>query len=232
MPEMKLQVRLVLKAVVNFSICCLMVGLSACSSNERESVVGIWQQEKEDTLWDTVEFRTDGVFLGHQSFGTVCMKYSWQGDHRLQFVSEGFDTNLFLNYGVNIKGHELCLTNFIIPSKPEVYLYHRLSHAKIGESENDFKDSQIIPLPATAKPDEVVAAFFKKATLPEGKVTQWRILSVSRVVTSRGAPIYVDAETNFGRYGVYLEFDRPQIGVAVLRGWWCRSQKPGVTVPN
>lgn len=212
--------------------CTLLVFTTSCSPEGRDAVVGIWQQQKENGVWNIIEFRRDGTFLEHDSFGTHPMKYTWLKDGQIQIRFDVFDTNNAavaetLSYGVTVAGSSLTFSNLSGWGSKDVTKYHRLKRTEVGKLDiDDFKNAQIVSLPPTASPEDVVAALFEKPESTGQKVTTYKILNVCRVVTGRGSPLLVKVDSNLGQLGIYLEYDRPQIGGGPLRGWCCRVENP------
>jgi hypothetical protein len=196
----------------------------------RDAIIGAWQQ-RENNGWDVIEFRLDGTFLHHDAFGTHSMTYSWAGQGRIQFQYERFGTNggtvsETMVFGVSPKRNALSLTNLNEWGNNEVTRYRRLKRRDLPKLDiDDFKGAQLVALPATCSPEKVITSLFENSGSGSTKVTTHKILQVVSVVTSRGMPLFVDVDTNVGRKGVYLEFDRPQIGGGPLRGWWCRVEE-------
>ena len=168
------------------------------------------------------------------AFGTKSVAYTWQEDNQIVFKFERFGTNDTtivepLSFGVVANRNTLALSNRSEWGKNDVRTYHRISSAEANQLDiDDFKGQQLVPLPATASLEEVVAALFAKSNLLGGKVTAYKILQKQQVFGSRGAPFFVDVDTNLGKRGIYIEYDRPEIGVGSLRGWWCRLDKTGL----
>lgn len=205
--------------------------LSSCSPGRQNDILGVWQQ-KEDSFWDVIEFRADGTFLFHDAFGTHSVKYTRSERNRIRLEFERSGTNgatvaETLVYGVAVTTpRQLELANLNSWGNAELHHYHKLSRAEAARLDLcDFKGSELVALPETAALEQILDVLFKNVNAPNTNVTEFKIEKTLMVITSRGSPWFIVVNTNRGRKGVYLEFDRPQIGVESLRGWWCRIEE-------
>jgi hypothetical protein len=101
----------------------------------------------------------------------------------------------------------------------------------IGKVEAYVKDSTLwtngispkIDLPASAKPEEVLAAFLEKASFDKGKVTSPKIVATRAIVTSSAGDnpytaVYFESEQ--GNYVIVMHHEGGETG------WWTKAFEP------
>jgi hypothetical protein len=106
----------------------------------------------------------------------------------------------------------------------------------IGKVEAFIKDSPVwtnglspeIHLPPSAKPGEVMAAYFKKASFDEGKVTSFEILATRTIATSSTQDDPYTAVSFTCDQGDWVMVMRHEGGVV---GWWTKVFDPETLGP-
>lgn len=195
--------------------------------NHKSAVIGIWRQD-DNSSCEVIEFRKDGTFLRHDGFGTFPFAYSWLPDGRIGLRQLGVNDSGISHFTnkVQVSLNRLTLTEMTWSGTNFVSKYHRLGRSELRRLNIDFfKDAQLVRLPPTAAPDQVVAALFSNSIAGQ-KMTLQKTGEFFVTMTSHGSPYCVSVETDRGKRLVQFEYDRPEIGIEDLRGWFCKIDAP------
>ena len=109
----------------------------------------------------------------------------------------------------------LGVNSLIAASDPILTLAEELSKSHTWENGT----FPIIHLPETAKPEEIVAAYFAATTDPKGKIKDFEIQDTQQVKITGSLPDNYTAVwcgTDFGGRIILMQFKSPDIG------WWTR----------